>query len=86
MNKGIERAVKIAGSQSALAKLVGKRQGHIWWYLNCKSPLPVELAKAIAEKTGVPRHELRPDVWESPHAIAELQTIDSGTEDLPSAP
>lgn len=70
MMNALQKAVDIAGSQAALARLVGKKQGHIWWWLNEKSPLPPEIAIKIELATGVPRHELRSDIWEKPDSKA----------------
>ena len=63
---GLRRAVDIAGGQTALARLIGKKQGHVWWWLNKKTLLPPEIALRIEAATGVPRHELRKDLWEPP--------------------
>lgn len=30
-----------------------------------------DTAKAIEQKTGIPRHELRPDLWEPPAAASQ---------------
>jgi DNA-binding transcriptional regulator YdaS (Cro superfamily) len=63
--KALERAVKICGSQSELARRLGGKikQQHIhYWLENGLSPvqaIPIEQAVNGA----VTRHELRPDVF-----------------------
>lgn len=60
----LEKAIKIVGSQYRMAKILGKRQSLIWYWLKCgrvsaASVIPIEQA------TGgqVTRHELRPDIY-----------------------
>lgn len=61
----MKRACDIAGGQSALAKKLGVRQSHVWhWVHRSKNGVPAEFAPAVEKITGVPRHELRPDVFE----------------------
>lgn len=66
--KPIERAVEIAGGQSALARAIGGtvKQAHVWYWLNKDDALvPAEHCLTIEQATGgqVTRHELRPDVF-----------------------
>lgn len=81
----LQRAVEIAGGQSALAKAIGVKQAHIWHWLNRAKQVPAQHAIAIEKATGgkVKRHELRPDVYpiEEPcsgeHAEASEEPADS---------
>lgn len=65
--EALERAIKIAGGQSALARKLGPpiRQGQIrnWLYrdkkISSKWIIPIE--KAVNEQ--VTRHELAPDIY-----------------------
>lgn len=58
----LDRAVEVAGSQSALAKALGIKPPSIsGWYERGK--VPVERCAAIEAATGVSRHDLRPDVF-----------------------
>lgn len=58
----IRRAIEKAGSVKALAELLGlKPQGISQW-----RRIPAERAARISAITGIPRHELRPDLWEPP--------------------
>jgi DNA-binding transcriptional regulator YdaS (Cro superfamily) len=59
----LARAVRIAGSQSAFGRLIGKRQSTISDWLRNDRPLPAEHVIATEVKTGVSRHDLRPDIY-----------------------
>lgn len=67
MNPALEKAISLAGSQVALAKAIGKRQAHIWSWMN-KHPVSPEavipICKAVA--WGVTPHEMRPDLYPNP--------------------
>lgn len=65
--KGLERACAIAGSQIELGRMIGKSQSFIWYWLErAKDGVPAKYCSAIERATGVPRHELRPDLWPPP--------------------
>ena len=66
--KALKRAVKIAGGQSALAKLCGVRQPHIWNWLNRDNRVPAENALSVCKAVSwqVTPHELRPDIYPNP--------------------
>lgn len=61
----LERAIQVAGSQSALARAINVRQGHVWHWLNKSKRVPAEYVIPIERATGgnVLRHELRPDLY-----------------------
>ncbi|PPU32198.1 YdaS family helix-turn-helix protein [Xanthomonas sp. CFBP 7912] len=64
----IERAVEVAGGQSALARFISTkerpvRQGHVWAWINRPLPVPAEFCRAIEAATGISRYDLRPDVF-----------------------
>ena len=61
--QALERAVELAGGQSALARAIGKSQSHIWHWLKVAKRVPAEAAVAIEKATGIPRRELRPDLY-----------------------
>lgn len=70
----LERAIRIAGSQSALARAAGIRQQDIWYYLNrANGRVPAEKCAAIEKATGgrVTCRDLRPDVFRPDQAQAE---------------
>lgn len=63
--EALKKAVDLAGGQSALAVKIGRRQQHVWNWLNrtkqvaSDSAIPVE--RAVGGK--VTRNELRPDLY-----------------------
>lgn len=61
----IERAIEKAGGQTALAKLVGRSQGAVSQWVR-ERKVPAEMAVKIERATGVPRYELRPDLFDAP--------------------
>lgn len=79
----LDRAVQSAGSQQALAQLLGIKPPSVsGWYDRCR--VPAERCIAIELATGVSRHQLRPDVFgpdpaeAQTDAVAQLRTeIDS---------
>ena len=60
---GLEKAISEAGGQVALASLLGIRQSHISNWKNRGKRVPAEWVIKIEKATGVPRHELRPDLY-----------------------
>jgi len=62
MSSILQRAVELAGGQTALAKRIGKTQGHISKWLQ-RDFIPPDAVLAIERATGIPRHELRPDIY-----------------------
>lgn len=66
----------MAGGQSALARLIGKSQGHVWHWLKVGKRVPAEAVLAIEGATGVPRHELRPDVYPAAGGTAKMDSAE----------
>jgi DNA-binding transcriptional regulator YdaS (Cro superfamily) len=65
MDAGIEKAAKAAGTISALAKKLGITRSAI-----CQWPrIPAERVVEIEKVTGVPRAELRPDLYAPPEDV-----------------
>lgn len=58
----LTQAIEIAGGQSALARAIGKSQGHISVWLR-RRYIPAEIVLPIERATGVSRHLLRPDIY-----------------------
>jgi DNA-binding transcriptional regulator YdaS (Cro superfamily) len=58
----VRKAVEKAGSVKALADALGIRPQAIpqWKHV------PIQHARMIETLTGIPLHELRPDVWDAP--------------------
>jgi DNA-binding transcriptional regulator YdaS (Cro superfamily) len=64
-NKALKRAIEIAGGQNALAEALGVYQSNIhYWLCLSKNGVKAEYVAKIERLTGVPRHQLRPDLWE----------------------
>ncbi len=60
----LARAVRAERSQSAFGRLVGRRQSTINDWLKNDVPLPAELCPIVEEATGIPREDLRPDLFQ----------------------
>jgi DNA-binding transcriptional regulator YdaS (Cro superfamily) len=58
----LQKAISVAGSQSALARAIGKSQGHVSKWLERKQ-IPAAVVLDIEKATGIPRQELRPDLY-----------------------
>ena len=69
-DEALTRAIKAAGSVSALARLVGMKnpQAISQW-----RRVPPERVPAIEAATGIPRHVLRPDLWDPPASSEAAQ-------------
>lgn len=57
------RAVKLLGGQVLSAKMMGVTQGAISKRLRAQKPIWPEQVLAVEAATGVPRYELRPDIY-----------------------
>ena len=58
----IRKAIEKTGSVKALAEALGiKPQGIPQW-----KHVPIQHARTIEILTGIPLHQLRPDVWRAP--------------------
>jgi len=60
--KALQEACNRVGSQSELARRIGKTQGHISSWLRRKH-VPAEVVLPIEAASGVSRHDLRPDLY-----------------------
>lgn len=64
MSEALQRACEAAGGQKALADRINTSQSQIWYWLKrSKKGVPGEFVLPIEQATGVPRHELRPDIY-----------------------
>ena len=61
-NRVLDQAIAAMGSQTALAKAIGKSQGHISKWLE-RNYVPAESVLAIEKATGIPRQKIRPDLY-----------------------
>jgi len=71
-NEPFSRACKAVGGQNAMARKLSTPeapvpQATIWSWLNrTKRGVPAEWCRRVEEVSGVPIHELRPDVYRKP--------------------
>lgn len=73
----LKEAIKRAGGQTALASKIGVRQSLISFWLNqARDGVAPDKVPAIEQATGVPRYELRPDVFQHP---AGRQSVEPGS-------
>jgi DNA-binding transcriptional regulator YdaS (Cro superfamily) len=82
----LQRAVRIAGGQSALARACGKgcKQQHVWNWIHRDHKVPAEFVLAIERATGgrVSRHQLRPDIYPLPEE-GGIKPIDARESEKP---
>lgn len=64
---GIDEAVRRKGSQSALARALNTSPQVVQQWQS-KRRIPAEWVLKVERETGVPRHELRPDLYPAPEA------------------
>jgi DNA-binding transcriptional regulator YdaS (Cro superfamily) len=64
-NPAVERAIRAAGSQTALADKLGLPQSAISKRLHGQVPVTAEWAVEVERvlRGAVKRHDLRPDLW-----------------------
>lgn len=51
-NKALDKAIKYFGSQYALAKALGIKPGHVWYWANKSGVVPAAHCAAIERLTG----------------------------------
>lgn len=59
----LQKAVDIAGGQSALARVCDVSQAAVWKWLQSAKRLPAEHVLRVESATGISRHLLRPDIY-----------------------
>ena len=64
--QALAKAVKAAGGQTELANLINAKQQNVWQWLNRDGKASAKYVAKISEATGVPCHELRPDIFPTP--------------------
>lgn len=62
----LARAVKAVGGQSALGRLLGVSQATVWYWISTGKSLRAEHVQTVSTATGIPPHELRPDIFPAP--------------------
>ena len=69
--EALQQAVDIAGGQTELAKIIDPtqkklKQQNIWTWLNRDKKISARWVVKVSQVTGVPCHELRPDIFPAP--------------------
>lgn len=67
----LQKAVNKAGGQTELAKLIDPdqkkvKQQNVWVWLNRDKKTSAKWVAKVSQATGVPCHELRPDIFPIP--------------------
>lgn len=80
--EALERAVDLAGGQTALATVLGVAQGRVWNWLNRDQRVPAEMVIPIEAATDgkVSRHDLRPDIYPRETTTDSPALAKTGTE------
>lgn len=65
----LAEAVRLAGGQSSFARMIRRNQSTVYDWLKGNKPLPAELCGLVWQRTGMPRWQLRPDLFEPDHTI-----------------
>lgn len=68
--EAFKRAVEAAGNQSRFAAAVGTSQQNISNWLAARRALPAEFVLPAEREFGIPRHELRSDLYPPESAAA----------------
>jgi DNA-binding transcriptional regulator YdaS (Cro superfamily) len=66
----IDDAIKAAGGPTKLAKALGLDHSTIIGWRRA-GRVPAERVRAVSAATGIPPHELRPDLFDAPAATTE---------------
>lgn len=70
-HEAFKRALaKADNNQSAFASAVGTSQQRVSYLLKHEKPCPAELVLKTEQVYGIPRHELRPDIYPEPAQAA----------------
>jgi DNA-binding transcriptional regulator YdaS (Cro superfamily) len=62
----VAQAVRKAGGQAALGRILGVPQSTVSTWLRRGNELPAKHVRAVEAALGIPRHELRPDLFDPP--------------------
>jgi DNA-binding transcriptional regulator YdaS (Cro superfamily) len=75
--EALRLAVQRAGTQTAFARLIGKRQAAISKWLKHRKSLAAEHVLTVEAETGVSRHLLRPDLYptEDPSTVRTIPRL-----------
>jgi DNA-binding transcriptional regulator YdaS (Cro superfamily) len=63
LQTSIAKATRAAGGQAAMARVIGVRPSTVSTWLRRGNELPAEYVIAVEKALGIPRYELRPDIY-----------------------
>ncbi len=70
----LARAIKEKGTQAGLAQAIGTTQSLVGYWLNkSRRGVPAEWVAKVESASGVPCHELRPDLYPAPPDAVKQQ-------------
>lgn len=61
--EALKQAIRIAGSQAEIARVCGVSTTAVWKWVTFSKRVPAEFVLKVEARTGVSRHELRPDIY-----------------------
>lgn len=61
--QALEKAIEIAGGQSALARVCGLSQTAVWKWKQSSKRVPGDYVLSVEAATGIPCSVLRPDIF-----------------------
>lgn len=82
----LKRAIRLAGSQSKLAQIVGRSQPTVSLWVKGDMKLPAECVLSVEAALGIPRYELRPDIYPPEEHVPASQAPAQVPSAQPSAP
>ena len=68
-------ALRIAGTQTALAEAIGASQQLLSYLVRHNRPISAKYVLATEAATGISRHDLRPDLYPLEHDATVAKTI-----------
>jgi DNA-binding transcriptional regulator YdaS (Cro superfamily) len=72
-SEAFAEAVDSIGGQGATGRLVGVTQGAIWQRLKAKKPAAAGWVLKLEAATGIPKEQLRPDIYGPVDNLANLE-------------
>jgi DNA-binding transcriptional regulator YdaS (Cro superfamily) len=76
LENAVARACRAAGGQARLARILGLSPTTLNSWLRRGTRLPAEHVLAIEAALGIPRHELRPDIYPPAEAPAPCSGLE----------
>lgn len=79
-------AVRIIGSQSETARVIGMSQASVYKRLKSGKPVWDTAIRALEAASGIPRFKLRPDLFEAPAITSVPSDADVASSIIPGDP